>query len=76
MRTTIDLPEDLHRRARAIAQDKRWTLSETVAWLMRRGIGEGKPTSTIKRSRVTGLPVIHGGEIITSEDVKTLEDEE
>jgi hypothetical protein len=75
MRTTIDLPEDLHRKAKAIAHDKRWTLSEAVTWLIRRGIGEGGPPSTIKRSKVTGLPVVHGGGIITTEDVKALEDE-
>jgi len=76
MRTTIDLPEDLHRQAQAIAQDKRWTLSETVAWLMRRGLTTGRPSGKIKRSPVTGLPTITVGRIITSEDVRSLEDEE
>jgi hypothetical protein len=76
MRTTIDLPEDLHRQARAIAHDKRWTLSETVAWLMRRGLTSGRPSGKIKRSPRTGLPTISVGRIITSEDVKSLEDDE
>ncbi|MDT5282152.1 MAG: hypothetical protein QOJ20_3347, partial [Mycobacterium sp.] len=30
MRTTIDLPDDLHKQARAIARDTHRTLSETV----------------------------------------------
>ncbi|TXB91714.1 antitoxin, partial [Mycobacterium tuberculosis] len=31
MRTTIDLPQDLHKQALAIARDTHRTLSETVA---------------------------------------------
>lgn len=75
MRTTIDLPEDLHRRALAIARDTSRTLSETVADLMRRGLGEGRPAE-ISRSPRTGLPVVRLGSIITTEDVRSLEDEE
>jgi len=37
MRTTVDLPEDLHAAAVAIARDTHRTLSETIANLMRRG---------------------------------------
>lgn len=42
MRATIDLPEDLHKRALAIARDTARTLSETVADLMRRGLEHGR----------------------------------
>jgi hypothetical protein len=35
MRTTIDLPDDLHRQAMSIARDTSRSLSETVADLMR-----------------------------------------
>lgn len=38
MRTTIDLPDHLHRTARAIALDTSRSLSETVAALVRRGL--------------------------------------
>lgn len=74
MRTTIDLPEDLHRQALAIARDTSRSMSETVAELIRRGLGEQSPVS-ISQSDVTGLPVLHLGRTITSEDVRELEDD-
>jgi hypothetical protein len=43
VRTTIDLPEDLHRQALSIARDTSRTLSEIVAELMRRGLDQGRP---------------------------------
>jgi Arc/MetJ family transcription regulator len=75
MRTTIDLPDDLHQRALAIARDTSRTLSETVAELMRRGLGHGG-TAEITRSSRTGLPLVHLGSVITTEDVRALEDED
>jgi len=77
MRTTIDLPEDLHRQARALARDRDWTLSQAVAWLMRRGLGEELPTPEIGRDELTGLLTMRIGRVITAEEVKRfLEDEE
>lgn len=79
MRTTVDLPEDLHRQAVSIARDTHRTLSETVADLMRRGLGQGRGgNATMSRSEVTGLPVIHlgKGKVITTEDVRSLEDDD
>lgn len=75
MRTTIDLPDDLHKQALAIARDKSRTLSETVADLMRRGLGQGQ-AGEISRSAVTGLPVMHLGTVVTTEDVRALDDED
>jgi hypothetical protein len=75
MRTTIDLPEDLHRQALSIARDTSRTLSETVVDLMRRGLGHGQ-LQDVSRSPVTGLPVIRLGTPITSDDVRALEDPE
>lgn len=74
MRTTIDLPDDLHRQAQAIAKDTARTLSETVADLIRRGLGQGG-VAQISRSERTGLPVVRLGKVITTEDVRALEDE-
>jgi Arc/MetJ family transcription regulator len=74
MRTTIDLPEDLHKQALAIARDTSQSLSQTVADLMRRGLERGGGVEVSQSAR-TGLPVLHLGKIITSEDVRTLEDE-
>ena len=75
VRTTIDLPEDLHRQALSIARDTSRTLSETVAELMRRGLGQGKPAQTSRSAR-TGLPVVSIGKVITTDDVRSLEDDQ
>jgi predicted transcriptional regulator len=74
MRTTIDLPDDLHRLARAIARDTSRSLSATVADLMRRGLGEVREPE-MARSERTGLPVVRLGKVVTSEDVRALDDE-
>ena len=75
MRTTINLPDDLHKQALAIARDTHRTLSETVADLIRRGLGAGS-TGTISTDPRTGLPLVSVGTVVTSEDVRSLEDEE
>ncbi|MEE8600716.1 antitoxin [Euzebya tangerina] len=74
MRTTIDLPEDLHGRAKAIARDSGITLSEAVAMLLRRGLtatGEARGIRTDGR----GWPVVDAGRPVTSEDVRELDEE-
>lgn len=75
MRTTVDLPDDLHKQALSLARDTSRTLSETIAELMRRGLGQGTST-TVSRSPRTGLPVVSLGRVITTEDVRALEDDE
>lgn len=74
MRTTVDLPDDLHRQVQAIARDTHRSLSETVADLMRRGLGLDRSASVSRSSR-TGLPVIALGTVITTEDVRALDDD-
>lgn len=75
MRTTIDIPDDMHKHAQAIARDTHRTLSETVVELMRRGLGAGAHSDISTDSR-TGLPVVSVGTIVTSDDVRSLEDDE
>jgi Arc/MetJ family transcription regulator len=75
MRTTIDLPDDLHRQAMSIARDTSRSLSETVADLLRRGLGQG-PKREILRSKATGLPTVRLGTTITTDDVRELDDEQ
>jgi len=75
MRTTIDLPDDLHRQAASIARDTKRSLSETVADLMRRGLSQGAP-GEVSRSPITGLPVVRLGVTITTDDVRALDDEQ
>jgi hypothetical protein len=77
MRTTIDLPVELHRQARALARDRDWTLSQAVAWLMRKGLGEESTKPEIGVDELTGFPTVRIGRVITAEEVKRfLEDEE
>jgi hypothetical protein len=75
MRTTVDLPADLHAKAIAISRDTHRTLSETVADLMRRGLGQGQDAEVTISAR-TGLPLVHLGRTITTEDVRALEDDD
>lgn len=75
MRTTIDLPEDLHRAVRSIARNTSRSLSQTVADLMRRGLEEPR-AGELTRDELTGLLVVRLGKPTTSEDVRALEDDE
>jgi hypothetical protein len=75
MRTTLDIPDDLHAQALAIARDTRRSLSQTVAALMRRGLGAG-PAGEVGTSPGTGLPVVHLAKTLTTEDVRRLEDDD
>ena len=77
MRTTIDLPDDLHRIAASIARDQRTTLSGAVVALIRKGLGQTEASGyRVYTSETTGLPVVQFGRPITIEDVRALDDEE
>ena len=84
MRTTLDLPEDLHRIVLSLATHTRSSLSHTAAQLMRRGlampasagVGAGaRAGAAFSLHPVTGLPVLALSRAITPEDVKALDDE-
>jgi hypothetical protein len=60
---------------RAIAQDTSQTLSETIVALMRRGLARGS-TAQVSRSSRTGLPVVRLGTVITSDDVRALDNDQ
>jgi predicted transcriptional regulator len=72
MRTTIDLPSDLHDLARQLAHDRRRSMSEVIADLIRLGLGHDD--TTVSRS-MRGMPQISVGRSITAEDVRSLDDE-
>lgn len=74
MRTTLDLPDDLLDRARAIARDTGRSLGSVVADLMRKGLEPG-PAAPTRASARTGLPLVSVGRVVTSDDVRALEDE-
>lgn len=74
MRTTVDLPEDVHRLAASVARDRGTTLSQAIAELIRRGLGVDQEAGIQVDSR-TGLPVVRLGRPVSSEDVRAVEDE-
>ncbi len=74
MRTTIDLPDDLHAIASSLARDRGCTLSTAVADLLRRALGPNTQVEVVDRR--TGFPLLASGRPITSDDVGGLDDEE
>ncbi len=78
MRTTIDLPDDLHRVVTSLATHTRSSLSQTAADLIRRGLAlpaRDSATPAFTTSAITGLPVLHSTRVVTPEDVRALDDE-
>jgi hypothetical protein len=75
MRTTVDLPEDVHAVAVAIARDAGTSLSDVVTRLLRAGLGTAGPVR-VSISPRTGLKVGVFGRVMTSEDVRSLDDDQ
>ena len=81
MRTTIDLPLDLHNAVTSIAAHSRKSMNRTVAELIRRGLAhpslaaEAATRPGIRIDKRTGLPVIRSARPVTAQDVRALEDE-
>ncbi|MGH3460339.1 MAG: hypothetical protein ACRDP9_02590 [Kribbellaceae bacterium] len=75
MRTTIDLPEDLHRIATSIARDRNESLSKTVVDLVRRGLGSTVEIGRQATGERNGIKTFSVGRVITDEDVRSLDDE-
>ncbi len=74
MRTTVDLPADLHHIARAIAADEGRSLSSVVSDLMRRGLSPSADPAGELPTR-NGIPQLRLYRRITTEDVRGLDDE-
>jgi hypothetical protein len=75
MRTTVDLPEDLHRTMTTVARERGATLSAVIADFLRRGLGAGSD-SRVRVDPETGLPIVRTGVPLTTEDVRALDDAE
>jgi predicted transcriptional regulator len=75
MRTTVDLPDDIHRVAAAIARDSGSSLSETVTRLLRAALATPGPVRVTTSPR-TGLRVASLGRVVTSDEVRSLQDDE
>jgi len=74
MRTTVDLPDDVHAAARSIARDRGITMSDAIAELIRRGLGQSGSVE-FGRSERTGLPVARIGRTVSLDDVRSLEED-
>jgi len=78
MRTTIDLPEAIHARAKALAHDRGVSLSAALGEIVTEYFAprDKQPQPEAEISPITGLPVRHIGRVLTSEDVASLWDDE
>ena len=76
MRTTITLPDDLHHQLVSLASDRRLSFSRTVEELVRRGLGSAAAPYRMRRSDRTGLLTVGFGRPVTTEDVRSLDDED
>lgn len=76
MRTTVDLPPAVHRRARELAQQRRQSLSTVVAELTARGLATlGEPLD-VSIDPATGFPLVTLGRRVTSAEVADALDDE
>jgi len=78
MRTTIDIPEAIHARAKALAHDRGISLSMTLGEIVTEYFAprDQQPQPEAETSPITGLPVRHIGRVLTSEDIASLWDDE
>lgn len=76
MRTTVDLPPAVHRRAQEIARRRGVSLSAVIAELTIRGLGQFDEPVVIGTDARSGFPVITIGRRVTSEQVAAALDEE
>jgi hypothetical protein len=76
MRTTVDLPPAVHRRARELAESRGQSLSATIAELTIRGLGQLDEPVQIDVDPRSGFPVMSFGRPITPEDVAAALDDE
>lgn len=81
MRTTIDLPDDLHRILTSLARHTGRSLGQTVAELVRRGLdapdasGVRDTPAVYRMHPATGLPVVASRQPVTEDDVHALDDD-
>jgi hypothetical protein len=76
MRTTVDLPPAVHRRAVELARARGLSLSATLAELTSRGLSQLDEPVVVRSDAATGFPVLSVGRRVTSEDVAAALDEE
>ncbi len=76
MRTTVDLPPAVHRRAQELATARGQSLSATLAELAARGLSQLAEPVVVRTDATSGFPVLSVGRRVTSDDVAAALDEE
>jgi hypothetical protein len=76
VRTTVDLPPAVHRRALEIARRRGQSLSAVVAELTVRGLSQLDEPVLVSTDERSGFPVVSVGRRVTSEQVAAAVDEE
>jgi hypothetical protein len=76
MRTTVDLPAEVHERAKQIADERRQSLSATIADLTVRGLAALGEPARISTDPISGLPALSLGRRVTSAEVAEALDDE
>jgi len=76
MRTTVDLPPAVHRRAVELAKQRGQSLSSVIAELATYGLSRLNEPLVLTTDPQSGFPVVSLGRQITSEDVANALDEE
>jgi hypothetical protein len=76
MRTTVDLPPAVHRRAVQLAKQRRQSLSSVIAELATYGLSRLNEPLVVTTDPQSGFPVVSLGRQITSEDVANALDDE
>ena len=76
MRTTVDLPAVVHRRASELARSRGQSLSSVIAELTARGLGQLDAPLVVRTDPRSGFPVLSVGRRVTSQDVATALDDE
>lgn len=75
MRTTVDLPPAVHRRAKELAAERGEALSTVIADLTIRGLSQLDEPVKLTTDPRTGMPVLRLGRPVTSDDVADLLDD-
>jgi len=76
MRTTVDLPPAVHRRAAELAKRRGESLSAVIADLTVRGFAAIDEPVTLQTDPRTGLPVLSIGRRLTTDEVTDALDDE
>lgn len=76
IRTTIDLPPAVHRRARELAEARGQSLSKVVVELTIRGLSQLDVSLEIITHPTSGFPVVSVARVVTSDNVAAALDDE